>query len=43
MSTPIRSVRVSDQLWQAARKLADKEETSVSEVINQALKDFTKK
>lgn len=43
MNTPIRTVRVSDKLWKAARKLADEEETSVSEVIIDALKAYTKK
>jgi hypothetical protein len=41
--TPIRTVRVSDKLWKAARVQAKRSDTTISEVINQALKDFTSK
>jgi predicted HicB family RNase H-like nuclease len=41
--TPIRTVRVSDKLWKAAKVQAKRQETTISEVINDALRDFTTK
>lgn len=41
--TPIRTVRVDDKLWKAAKVQAKRDETTVSEVINRALKNFTAK
>jgi predicted HicB family RNase H-like nuclease len=41
--TPIRTVRVSDKLWKAAKAQAKRQETTISEVINDALRDFTTK
>jgi hypothetical protein len=42
-TTPIRSVRVDNKLWKAAKVRAKRDETTVSEVILQALRDFTAK
>ena len=41
--TPIRTVRVDEKLWKAAKVQAKRDETTVSEVINRALKNFTAK
>lgn len=41
--TPVRSVRVSNKLWKAAKTQAKRKDTTISEVINQALHDFTAK
>jgi predicted HicB family RNase H-like nuclease len=41
--TPIRTVRVDSKLWKAAKVQAKRSETTVSEVIVQALRDFTAK
>jgi hypothetical protein len=41
--TPIRTVRVSDKLWFKAKARAKRDDTTISEVINQALRDFTSK
>jgi predicted HicB family RNase H-like nuclease len=41
--TPIRTVRVNDKLWKAAKTQAKRQDTTVSEVINDALRDFTAK
>lgn len=35
--TPLRNVRVDDQLWVDAQKVAAEQDTNVSEVIRQAL------
>ncbi len=42
-TTPVRSVRVDNKLWKAAKIQAKRSETTVSEVIIQALRDFTAK
>jgi predicted HicB family RNase H-like nuclease len=42
-ATPIRTVRVDNKLWKAAKIQAKRSETTVSEVIVQALRDFTAK
>jgi hypothetical protein len=42
-ATPIRTVRVDNKLWKAAKVQAKRSETTVSEVIVQALRDFTAK
>jgi hypothetical protein len=42
-ATPIRTVRVDNKLWKAAKVQAKRDETTVSEVIVQALRDFTAK
>ncbi len=41
--TPVRSVRVNDKLWKAAKVQAKRKETTIAEVINEALRDFTAK
>jgi hypothetical protein len=41
--TPIRTVRVNDKLWKAAKTQAKRKDTTISEVINEALRDFTAK
>lgn len=41
--TPIRTVRVTDKLWKSAKAQAKRRDTTVSEVINQALREFTSK
>ena len=41
--TPIRTVRVGDKLWKAAKTRAKRDDTTVSEIINQALREFTAK
>jgi hypothetical protein len=41
--TPIRTVRVSDKLWFKAKARAKRDNTTVSKVINQALREFTTK
>jgi hypothetical protein len=38
--TPLRAIRVSDDIWQAARSRAAKEGTTVSAVIVAALKRY---
>lgn len=40
--TPIRSVRVSEALWAAAQAKAEREGTTASAVIVEALKQYTK-
>ncbi len=39
--TPLRNIRVSDELWQAAKLKAQTEGTTVSEVIVRALEQYT--
>lgn len=39
-ATPIRTVRVSDELWQAALRKAQDEGANVSEVIREALRRY---
>lgn len=41
--TPIRTVRIPTKLWKAAKVQAKRQDTTVSEVINQALREFTTK
>jgi len=41
--TPIRTIRVNDKLWHKAKVRAKRDDTTVSEVINQALREFTSK
>jgi hypothetical protein len=38
--TPLRAIRVNDKLWNAAKKKAVKEGTTVTKVIIEALQDF---
>lgn len=38
--TPQRKFRVDDELWDAAKKKAASEHTTVSEVLRQALKEY---
>ncbi len=40
MNTPIRNVRINDEIWQAVVDLADKKETTASNVVRQALVNF---
>jgi hypothetical protein len=42
-ATPIRTVRVDNKLWKAAKVQAKRSDTTVSEVINLALREFTAK
>lgn len=37
---PTRQVRVEDELWEAAKRVAAKRGTTVSEVIRGALREF---
>ncbi|KAF0959800.1 MULTISPECIES: hypothetical protein [Rhodococcus] len=41
MATPLRNIRVSDELWQAAQAKAAQEGTTVTTVIVEALKAYT--
>lgn len=38
--TPQRKFRVADELWDAAKEKADREHTTVSEVLRQFLKEY---
>lgn len=38
--TTLRNVRVADELWDAARAVADEQEETVSEVIRAALTEY---
>lgn len=38
--TPLRSIRIDDDLWSAARAAADREGTTVSEVVRAALREY---
>jgi predicted DNA binding CopG/RHH family protein len=38
--TPLRAIRVNDKLWNAAKKKAAKEGTTVSKIIIEALQTF---
>lgn len=40
--TPARSVRIPPKLWAAARKKAAADETTISAIINQHLRDYVK-
>jgi predicted transcriptional regulator len=40
VNTPIRNVRINDEIWQAIVDLADKKETTASNVVRQALVNF---
>ncbi len=40
MNTPIRNVRINDEIWQAIVDLAGKKETTASNVVRQALVNF---
>lgn len=40
MNTPIRNVRISDEIWDAIVDLAGKKQTTASNVIRQALVSF---
>ena len=39
-STPARSIRVPPKLWAAAQRKARADETTVSAIINQYLRDY---
>lgn len=39
-TTPMRGIRVSDKLWNAAKRRAAKDETTVTEVIKRALMEY---
>jgi len=41
--TPIRTVRVNERLWKAAKLRARRNNTTVSEIINEALREFVTK
>jgi hypothetical protein len=43
MTTPIRTVRIPDKLWNAVRKKAAKRNETVSAVIVRLLHDFIEK
>lgn len=38
--TPPRSVRVADDLWDAAKKKASSRDETVSDVVNRALQEY---
>jgi len=40
MATPLRNVRVEDELWERARVAAEARETDVSTVIRRALETY---
>lgn len=40
VNTPIRNVRINDEIWQAVVDLADKKQTSASNLVRQALVNF---
>ena len=40
VNTPIRNVRINDEIWQAVVDLAGKKETTASNVVRQALVNF---
>lgn len=39
--TPARVIRVPDEIWRAIRELADRENTSPSEIVRRALTAYT--
>lgn len=41
-NTPLRNIRIEDDLWNAAREVADEKDTTVTEVIRNALQAFVK-
>lgn len=41
MTTPRRTVRIPDALWNAAQDKAEREGESVSDVIRRALEEYT--
>ena len=41
--TPLRSIRVATDIWQAAQAKAKEQGTSVSAVVNNALRDYVGK
>lgn len=43
MKTPLRNVRVPDELWDAARQRAEAEGRHVSDVVREALRKYTKR
>jgi predicted HicB family RNase H-like nuclease len=43
MPTPLRNVRVPDDLWRAAQEKAEREGRSVSDVLLAALKRYVRK
>ncbi len=40
--TPLRAIRVDDELWTEAQEVADRNGESLSEVLRQALRDYIK-
>ncbi|MBD8056671.1 ribbon-helix-helix protein, CopG family [Rhodococcus ruber] len=42
MNTPLRNVRVPDELWDAARERAEAEGRHVSDVVREALHRYAK-
>jgi hypothetical protein len=43
MPTPLRNIRVADELWQAAKARAEAEGTTVTEVIVAALQRYVRR
>ena len=41
--TPIRSVRVPEELWQAAQAVAARQDRTLTDVINDALRRYVKR
>lgn len=39
--TPIRTIRVPDEVWERAQRKAAEEDTTVSALINEWLRDYT--
>ena len=38
--TPLRNIRIDDELWQAAAEVANERQESLSEVMRQFLRDY---
>lgn len=43
MATPLRSVRIPDDVWQAAQEKAERDGTSVTAVVLAALQRYAKR
>jgi predicted transcriptional regulator len=43
MATPLRAIRIDSELWEAAGEVAEREGTSLSVVMREALAEYVKK
>lgn len=43
MATPLRAIRIDFELWEAAGRVAEREGTSLSVVMREALTEYVKK